>query len=539
MVQNPSTGLANKDHSQEEVVISTLTLGIFTTVGFYLVVLFTGVYASKKESKQKTSEGLLLAGRRMPAMIGIFTMTATWVGGGYIIGTSEAVFDSSMGLVWAQAPWGYALSLILGGLFFAKKMRQYGFTTLIDVFERRYGKKTASVLFIPALIGEIFWSAAILAALGITFATIFNMDIVTAIVVSSSIAILYTMIGGLWSVAYTDVIQLLFIIGGLGLAIPFALNGVGGLDAAVAGYRQTFSEGLSLIPPLSAFAGNNADWGNSVWVWSDYALLLIFGGIPWQVYFQRVLSSKDDKSAVRLSVIAGFGCLLMAVPAVLIGMAGTSFDWTASGLGATPSANMVLPYVLLEMTPPIVAALGLGAVAAAVMSSVDSSILSASSMFSWNIYRPLVNPGASDKIIRRSIRLSVLVIGGIATWLALTVQSVYALWYLCADLVYVILFPQLVMALFYKRSNYLGAMSGAVVGLVLRLGGGEAIFNLPAFIPYPMNDPVGGIQFPFRTFAMVMSLVTIFVVSYATGRVIKSKDLEQGNDAASAMGKAS
>ena len=496
-------------------------------MGFYLVVLFTGLYASKKESKQKTSEGLLLAGRRMPAIIGIFTMTATWVGGGYIIGTSEAVFDTTRGLVWAQAPWGYALSLILGGLFFAKKMRQYGFTTFLDVFERRYGKKTASVLFIPALIGEVFWSAAILAALGITFATIFNMDITTAIVVSSSIAILYTMMGGLWSVAYTDVIQLIFIIVGLGIALPFAFHSIGGLEAAVAGYRATFTEGLSLIPPLSAFAGNNADWGNSVWTWMDFALLLILGGIPWQVYFQRVLSSKDDRSAVRLSVYAGFGCLLMAVPAVLIGIAGTGFDWSTSSLGAAPSANMILPYVLLEMTPPIVAALGLGAVAAAVMSSVDSSILSASSMFTWNIYRPLVNPDASEKTIRMSIRLAVLVIGGVATWLALTVQSVYALWYLCADLVYVILFPQLVMALFYKKSNHLGALSGAAVGLVLRLGGGEAIFNLPSFIPYPMNDPVYGIQFPFRTFAMVMSLFTIVVVSFITSSLIDTKGLKK------------
>jgi high affinity choline transporter 7 len=91
---------------------------------------------------------------------------------------------------------------------------------------------------------------------------------------------------------------------------------------------------------------------------------------------------------------------------------------------------MILPYVLIEMTPPSVAALGLGAVAAAVMSSVDSSILSASSMLSWNVYRPLINPNVSDKKIKKVIRLSILLIGGVATWLALTVQSVYALWLL-------------------------------------------------------------------------------------------------------------
>ncbi len=472
---------------------------------------------------------MLLAGRKMPALLGIFTMTATWVGGGYIIGTAEAVFDPGMGLVWAQAPWGYALSLVLGGIFFAKKMRSYGFTTLLDVFERRYGKKTAAVLFIPALIGEVFWSAAILAALGITFATIFNLDLSTAIIVSAAIAILYTMIGGLWSVAYTDVIQLLFIILGLGIAVPYALGNVGGIDMAMLSYREVFPDGISLIPPLSAFAGNNPEWGNAAWTWMDFGLLLILGGIPWQVYFQRVLSQKSNRAAINLSVFAGIGCFLMAIPAVLIGIAGNAYDWSATGLGGNPDANMILPYVLLEMTPPIIAALGLGAVAAAVMSSVDSSILSASSMFTWNIYRPLINSKAGEQLLRRTIRFSVLVIGAIATWMALTVQSVYALWFLCADLVYVILFPQLVLALFYKKSNYVGALTGVFVGLLLRLGGGEEVFGLPSFIPYPMDHPEFGIQFPFRTFAMVMSLLTIVVVSYLTRNRIKLNGLKNTN----------
>jgi high affinity choline transporter 7 len=449
----------------------------------------------------------------MPAWIGIFTMTATWVGGGYLIGTSEAVYDSARGLVWAQAPWGYALSLILGGLFFAKKIRSFGFTTFIDVFENKYGKKTAAILFIPALIGEIFWSAAILAALGITFATIFELDLETSILVSASIAVGYTMMGGLWSVAYTDVVQLLFIIIGLGISIPFALDKIGGFEAALNIYDQQIANGFTLFPDLSAFSGNDPAWGNSIWVWMDFALLLIMGGIPWQVYFQRVLSSNSDKSAVRLSILGGICCALMAIPAILIGLAGVGFDWSQSTLGVAPEPTMVLPYVLLEMTPPIIAALGLGAVAAAVMSSVDSSILSAASMFTWNFYRPMINPSCTDKQVKTSIRLAILVTGIISTWLALTLQSVYELWYLCADLVYVILFPQLVLALYFKKANRRGAIAGIIVGLFLRFGGGEPIFGISPFLPYPMEDPIAGIQFPFRTFAMVSSLVSIIVVS--------------------------
>ncbi|NND98098.1 MAG: sodium:solute symporter, partial [Pirellulaceae bacterium] len=99
----------------------------------------------------------------------------------------------------------------------------------------------------------------------------------------------------------------------------------------------------------------------------------------------------------------------------------------------------------------------------------------------------------------------------------LSVQSVYALWYLCADLVYVILFPQLVMVLFSSVANRTGVIAGAVVGLVLRLGGGEPLIGLPSFIPYPWQGPSGS-DFPFRTFAMLSGLATIWIVSKATQR---------------------
>lgn len=96
---------------------------------------------------------------------------ATWVGGGFINGSAEMVF--SEGLVWCQAPVGYALSLVFGGFLFARKMRREGYVTMIDPFQRKYGERMGGLLFIPALLGEIFWSAAILSALGNSFSKSF------------------------------------------------------------------------------------------------------------------------------------------------------------------------------------------------------------------------------------------------------------------------------------------------------------------------------------------------------------------------------
>ncbi|KAG7264685.1 hypothetical protein CRUP_035344 [Coryphaenoides rupestris] len=131
----------------------------------------------------------------------------------------------------------------------------------------------------------------------------------------------------------------------------------------------------------------------------------MLGGIPWQVYFQRVLSASSATYAQVLSFLAAFGCLVMAVPSVLIGAIGASTDWNQTSYGAVApkdrdQADMILPIVLQHLCPPFVSFFGLGAVSAAVMSSADSSILSASSMFARNIYQMAFRQSPRD-IVKR------------------------------------------------------------------------------------------------------------------------------------------
>ncbi|CAL8331921.1 unnamed protein product [Boreogadus saida] len=91
---------------------------------------------------------------------------ATWVGGGYIMGTAEAVYSPSQGLLWATGPLAYLLTFFLGGLFFAKPMRAKRYVTMMDPFQRRYGNAFTTALLVPALLGDVLWVACILAALG-------------------------------------------------------------------------------------------------------------------------------------------------------------------------------------------------------------------------------------------------------------------------------------------------------------------------------------------------------------------------------------
>ncbi|XP_038550470.1 high-affinity choline transporter 1-like, partial [Micropterus salmoides] len=291
--------------------------GLVAIVIFYLLILFVGIWAAWKNKNSGVgvdrSESIMVGGRDIGLFVGGFTMTATWVGGGYINGTAEYVYLPNFGLAWAQAPFGYALSLVVGGLFFAKPMRSRGYVTMLDPFQQLYGKRMGGLLFIPALMGEIFWSAAILSALGATLSVIVDININMSVVISALIAIFYTLVGGLYSVAYTDVVQLFCIFLGLWISVPFAMS-----NPAVSDITVSAKEVIYQSPWLGKIDSEDK------WLWADNFCLLMLGGIPWQVYFQRVLSASSATYAQVLSFLAAFGCLVMAVPSVLIGAIGAS-----------------------------------------------------------------------------------------------------------------------------------------------------------------------------------------------------------------------
>ena len=468
-----------------------------------MAVFYAGTYWLGRWAARKGEDGsfrdMILAGRRLGLGVGVFTMTATWVDGGYVNGTAEQTYAS--GLLYVQAPWGYALSLAIGGIWFAPLMRRHGYLTLLDPFEQRFGRRAAALLYIPALTGEVFWTAAILTALGTTFGIILDLDFTWSIVLSAAIVILYTRLGGLWSVAITDVGQLIVLVAGMWLVVPFVAHAVGGFGHAIDTYRVRM-----------AAAPQAVNW----WAWSDSALLLMFGGIPWHVYFQRVLAARDEATARKLSLLAAVCCMLAAVPPALIGMLAGAADWSSRGLAA-PDAALVLPYVLRHLTPPAVAVIGLGAVAAAVMSSVDSSILSASSMAAWNVYRPLVEPAASSATLTRVVKRTIVVVGVAATLMAVHVHSIYTLWVLCSDLVYCVLFPQLLLALYDPRANRWGSYAGMVVSATIRVATGEPLLGLPRLLPLPLDESALP-TVPIKTIAMLAGLASMWVVSRATAR---------------------
>ena len=137
-------------------------------------------------------------------------------------------------------------------------------------------------------------------------------------------------------------------------------------------------------------------------------------------------------------------------------------------------------------------------------------------MGAWNVYRPLVAKSGEPKNLHLIVRRLIWIVGIAATLIALRIESVYSLWFLCSDFVYCILFPQLVSALFDKRANAIGSFAGFIVSATLRSGGGEAVLGIPVWMPYPMMDADGVVNFPFRTTSMLAGLATIVLVSRLT-----------------------
>ncbi|KAJ8409782.1 hypothetical protein AAFF_G00218410 [Aldrovandia affinis] len=493
--------------------------GVIAVAVFYLAILATGIWASRKSrQEEKKSSGTktevtLIAGRNINLTVGIFTMTATWVGGAYIMGTAAAVYNPTKGLVWALLPVQFIFNFVLAGIFFAKPLREKEYITMLDPFQLKYGNIFTCTLLIPALIGDVMWVASIMANLGGTMSVILDLSSFYSICISAGVAIIYTLLGGIFSVAYTDIIQLVFIFVSLWMCVPFLMLNPTSTDITLTAFNGTLqAPWVGTLEP------------GDVGLWLDDFLVVSLGGLAYQAMHQRILSAASTTDAQVICFAAAGLSSFMGIPSVLVGAVAASTDWNMTSYGSPSPYDRgefgnILPIALQHLTPNYISIMGIGAVAAAVMSSMDSCLLAFASLFTNNMYKPLIRRQASDREMQWVIKISVVVVGLAGMGLALLGNEVMGFWIISTDLNYTVILPQLICVLFFPIANVYGAVGGYILGVLLRLLSGEPLFHLPPAIHLPGCRLIDGVyvqHFPYRTLATLLSLCAIVLISYMT-----------------------
>ncbi|XP_049520816.1 high-affinity choline transporter 1 [Dermacentor silvarum] len=503
---------------------------------YYFSVMIVGVWGGRKVlpvqgysmgphgariSRRKVDDDdfllrLFVANRHLPLLLGVASMTATWVGGGYLNGTAEAVYK--YGIVNCQAPIGYAMSLILGGAFFATKMRLTDSLTMLDPFQTHYGRWTGLMFCVPACAGRDILDGchtsgsgqvAVRTLRGDTASVIIKVGSHYFIIISALVIFFYTSLGGLFSVTYTDGLQLATTAILLWMCVPSCVT-----HKAVG----------TLGPQYTDWIGTVASGDISQLV--DLFLMTALGGIPWQVYFQRVLACETVAEAKILSFMSAIGCIFLALPPVLIGGAAKHTNFTVAGypgsfLLSDEDSPRVLPFAILYLTSGMTTIFGLVSIAAAVMSSADSSMLSASTMVTRNVYQALFRPMATETEVVIALRTMICALSSLSVYMALSVNSVFDLWTLCSDIVYVLLFPQLLCVFYFKETNAYGSVLAFVVSGVLRCLCGEPSMNVPVVVRLPLYDPELGQRFPFRLLCMALGLATLLLGSHVADALFR------------------
>ncbi len=450
--------------------------------------------------RNKTPDDYYVGGRQLKATHIGLSVVATDVGGGFSIGLGGLGF--MMGLSGSWLLFTGLIGAWLSAVFLIPKVsklaRERHFLTFPQFLESAFNKRVALFAGIISAIGYIgFTSSQILAGAKLASSTFPALSIETALLVMGTIAVVYTVLGGLKAVIYTDTIQWIVLMGGLlFVALPFAYYKIGGIETIKSTLEPDF---LSLTA---------VSWSQIV-NWMFTIVPIWFIGMT---LYQRIYAAKDTKTAQRGWLIAGlFEYPLMAFLGVTLGMfARVAFE---SGIItnyniADIDAEMGLPILLRTILPAGFMGIVLSAYFSAIMSTADSCLMAASG----NVLTDVFNLHKKRHNLRYS-QLITLIIGVLALFIALKVTSVLELMLHSYSFMVSGMIVPVLAALFAKRPNSSSAMAAMIIGglttLSLIIFDVKLIFGLDAnilgitasAITYLVEDSISRLQrsdLPFR-----------------------------------------
>ena len=475
-----------------------------------LMVVVGAVYAKKNSS----SEDYFLGGRNLNGFVAALSAQASDMSGWLLMGLPGSVYAFGTGQVWIAI--GLFIGTVCNWLFISKRLRRYTIRannalTLPTYFENRFHDKRRVLLLVSSITIVIFflvYTASALAAGGKLFNLVFGIDYTVAMTVGAAVILVYTFMGGFMAVCTTDFIQGMLMLVGL-LAVPLIAMGFVG-----AGNVGDLVEKSNVAGGASAYLNimyNGAEKHRFIDILSQLAWGLGYMGMPHILV--RFMAVKDEKELSKSKGVAILWVALSLAFACVIGVVGRAYLYPTvleGGQSENVFIAMIIDLFTKDIKLPIVGGIFLCGILAAIMSTADSQLLVSASSVAEDIYKGILKKDADDKKVLRVSRITVLVIAVLAYIIALDPNSsimglVSNAWSGLGSA----FGPIVVLSLFWKRTNFHGAVAGIVTGALTVI-----VWD---YIPLVGGQTLGAATGLYSLLVgFALSLVAIVVVSLLT-----------------------
>ncbi len=422
-----------------------MSIQILIIATYFVITIAIGLY-SKKTAKSSDA----FHGAGMGVLMCVCASTGEWLGGTATTGVSEYGFDFGISGSWYTIANG--IGIIFLALLFAKLYRSMETVTVPGIIGKFLGinARTVSSIFLTFVMLAVGTSQMIAAgSLGVSLMGIpFN----TAVIAFSVVFIIYTLAGGMQAVAYTNIMHLICMYGGVILAIVLALKQVGGFDSVTAALPDSYFNMTSIGMPKV----------------SSWVIASLLGACTAQAGIQPILAAKDVHVAKKSAIITAFVAAPFGLFTALLGMIAKTMSLQGALLNTAgevvTNGKLALPTLMMNLSP-VAGGIVLASILAAILSTVSPLILASGTMLTKDLYHGLFNCDATDAQVMKVSRITTAVSGIICAMGAIFLNSsgIRVL-----DIVYFAysmrgaLFVIVLLGIYWKKTSEKGAVYGMI-----------------------------------------------------------------------------
>ncbi|MBU3583854.1 sodium:solute symporter family protein [Polynucleobacter sp. 15G-AUS-farblos] len=406
----------------------------------------------------KNTADFAAAGHSLPLPVVTATVFATWFGAEAVLGVPATFLKEGLGGI-VSDPFGSSMCLILVGLFFARHLYNRRMLTIGDFFREKYGRTVEVLVTLCIVVSYLGWVAAQIKALGLVFNVVSDGSIsqTGGMLIGAGSVLIYTLFGGMWSVAITDFIQMIIIVIGMlyiSGEMTMQTGGVGVVieHAAAAGQFSNFWPEMNLASILGFAAA---------------LCTMMLGSIPQQDVFQRITSSKNVNIAVQAAILGGVLYFIFAFVPLYLAYSATLINPDLVKQYLTTDPQMILPKLILNHAPVFAQVMFFGALLSAIKSCASATLLAPSVTFAENIIRGFFKH-LTDQELLKVMRITVLCFTGVVTFFAINSElSIFKMVESAYKITLVAAFVPLAFGVYWSKANSLGGLLAVVCGLIV------------------------------------------------------------------------